>query len=324
MRNFYGLKIILEGDQATYERLQCIKAEYGHDLDWMIIFPGDWHILKNFQEVLLKIYYDAGLSDLAKASGYRPNSIGTQFKRTHRFLLEAWEALYHVFLSDFVKHHAPSNFIDCASEWIRAFPVSRDQNSTSRNLKQMLEDVSENHPCFQTKLMEYITTQTTGNKTWKFWCQFVFQDCYAYVCLRCGRWDLRMAAIKSMAALFTAFDRPNYLKLIPQHIVDVLALPYEILSELTEGGFTLSIRGGRDHNIRIDEAHEMCINKECKEFITRPSADYIRRTAQFLPIRAKAIKKTLKVSCFQNESKRWTLMAFYRLLLLQVNARNLK
>ena len=201
-----------------------------------------------------------------------------------------------------MKHHAPSNFIDCASEWIRAFPVSRDQNSTSRNLKQMLEDVSENHPCFQTKFMEYITTQTTGNKTWKFWCQFVFQDCYAYVCLhlaiRCGRWDLRMAAIKSMAALFTAFDRRNYLKLIPQHIVDVLALPYEILSELTEGGFTSSIRGGRDHNIRIDEAHEMCINKECKEFITRPSADYIRRTAKFLPIRAKAIKKNFESQLF--------------------------
>ena len=28
-----------------------------------------------------------------------------------------------------------------------------------------------------------------------------------------------MAAIKSMAALFTAFDRPNYQKLIPQHPV---------------------------------------------------------------------------------------------------------
>ena len=90
-----------------------------------------------------------------------------------------------------------------------------------------------------------------------------------------------MAAIKSMAALFTAFDRPNYQKLIPQHIVDVLALPYGILSELTKGGFTLSIRGRRGHNIGIDEAHKMCINKECKEFITRPSADYINVQLNF-------------------------------------------
>ena len=48
--------ILLEGDQATYEHLQSIKIEYGNDLSWMIPFPGDWHFLKNFQEVLIKIY----------------------------------------------------------------------------------------------------------------------------------------------------------------------------------------------------------------------------------------------------------------------------
>lgn len=48
-------KKIIEGDQATYERLQSIKREYLQDLSWMIPFPGDWHVLKNFQEVLIKI-----------------------------------------------------------------------------------------------------------------------------------------------------------------------------------------------------------------------------------------------------------------------------
>ena len=38
--------------------------------------------LKNYREVLLKIYLDAGLSDLAKARGYQTNSICTNFKRT--------------------------------------------------------------------------------------------------------------------------------------------------------------------------------------------------------------------------------------------------
>ena len=54
--------IFLEGDQATYERLQSIKREYLQDFSWMIPFPGDWHMLKNYQEVLLKIYFDAGFS----------------------------------------------------------------------------------------------------------------------------------------------------------------------------------------------------------------------------------------------------------------------
>ena len=59
-------------------------------LSWMVPFPGNWHFLKNYQEVLLKIYLDVDLRDLAKASGYQPNSVDSNFKRTHHFLLEAW------------------------------------------------------------------------------------------------------------------------------------------------------------------------------------------------------------------------------------------
>ena len=122
-----------------------------------------------------------------------------------------------------------------------------------------------------------------------------FEDCYAYVCLyiakRSGKWNLRMGAMKSMAALFTAFDRPNYQKLIPQHLLMILE---EVLCHLKKGGFTVSIKGRVGHSVGIDEAHEMCINKECKECITRPSADYINRTAMFLPIRAKAMKNIEK------------------------------
>ena len=41
MRNLYGLIwIILEGDQVTYEGLQCIKADYGHDLRLDDNIPG--------------------------------------------------------------------------------------------------------------------------------------------------------------------------------------------------------------------------------------------------------------------------------------------
>jgi hypothetical protein len=44
--------------------------------------------------------------------------------------------------------------------------------------------------------------------------------------------------------------------------------------------------------IGIDEAHEMCINKECKQYVTRPSAAKMSNTATYLTIRAKAMKKS--------------------------------
>ena len=75
--------LLLEGDQATYDHLQTIKREYGKDLSWMIPFPGDWHFVKNFQDIIMKVYFDAGLSDIAKASGYQTNAIGSNFKRSH-------------------------------------------------------------------------------------------------------------------------------------------------------------------------------------------------------------------------------------------------
>ena len=179
-------------------------------------------------------------------------------------------------------------------EWIKSFPPSRDQNNTLRNLRQMLDDLTEKYPDFLPKFEFFMEEQTSKYQTWHFWSQFIFEDCFAYISLylsmRSGQWDLRMAAIKSMAALFTAFDRPNYQKLIPQHIVDMLTIPDRLLSHLRQGGFTVSIRGRPGHSVGIDEAHEMCVNKDCKEYITRPSDDYMNRTAAFLSVRAKAIK----------------------------------
>lgn len=99
-----------------------------------------------------------------------------------------------------------------------------------------------------------------------------------------------MAAIKSMVALFTAFDRQKYQNLVGQHIVDMAIFPDEVVNQLCNGGFTVSIKGRPFHSIGNDEAHEMCINRECKDYVNRPSAENLTRTAIFLPIRAKALK----------------------------------
>ena len=132
-----------------------------------------------------------------------------------------------------------------------------------------------------------------------------------------------MAAIKSMAAFFTAFDRPNYQKLIPQHIVNILTIPKEILSHLSNGGFTVSITGRPCHSVGIDEAHEMCINKECQEYITRPSADYINHTAMFLPVRAKSMKN-IETQLFQDERLHQLLNQLPQSMLVREKARSLK
>ena len=44
--------------------------EYGSELNWGIVFPGDWHTLKNCQNALIKAHFDAGLKGIAKSPGY--------------------------------------------------------------------------------------------------------------------------------------------------------------------------------------------------------------------------------------------------------------
>ena len=59
--------LVLEGDAKQYE---IVKFEYGDKLSWLIPYPGDWHMLMNYQSALMKPYYDAGLKALASSAGY--------------------------------------------------------------------------------------------------------------------------------------------------------------------------------------------------------------------------------------------------------------
>ena len=81
-----------------------------------------------------------------------------------------------------------------------------------------------------------------------------------YLAIRTSNWKLRISSLKSIAPLFSAFDRPSYQRLLPNHIADVEAYPKEILEALSAGAFTVKLSKSIGHAIALDEAHEMCIN----------------------------------------------------------------
>lgn len=97
-----------------------------------------------------------------------------------------------------------------------------------------------------------------------------------FLSIRSRDWQLRMASMKLiMAPMFTAFDHQMYQKPISDHISDTLIIPEAVLVMFQQGAFMVNISGRPWHSIGIDEAHEMCINKQCKIAILKLTEDYI-------------------------------------------------
>ncbi len=84
--------LLVVGDAKTYDLLQQIRVEHGDHFKWMVPFPGDWHILLNYQKAVMKVYADAGLKKLGEVSQHRSETLTSLIKcsnfcRTHNFLL---------------------------------------------------------------------------------------------------------------------------------------------------------------------------------------------------------------------------------------------
>ena len=107
-----------------------------------------------------------------------------------------------------------------------------------------------------------------------------------FIAIRNGDWVLRIAAIISMAAVFSAFDRPIYQRIIPQHSADMLCFPAPVLQYLKNGEISVYLSEGTGHAAGIDEAHEMKINKDAKLAVVRPSEEMME-ISNFTPFHAK-------------------------------------
>ena len=72
-----------------------------------------------------------------------------------------------------------------------------------------------------------------------------------FLAIQSGDWNLRVASVKFMAAVFTAFDHSNYQKLISQHLADIPTMPAPIIAMFNQGAFVVSITGRPWHSVAI-------------------------------------------------------------------------
>lgn len=107
--------------------------------------------------------------------------------------------------------------------------------------------ICDDESILKKEFVQYLSKLSATDATCQLWVKFILEDCLPYVGLfismRSGNWNLRLASLKQMAALFTAYDRTTYQKLIPRHIAELLRAPPEVLASLQNGGFAVSLTG---------------------------------------------------------------------------------
>ena len=283
--------LVVVGDAKTYQHLQAIKVEYGEKLSWLLPFPGDFHILMNFQPILSKVYFEIGLKQIALACGYKGETLTSlqkcsHFKNTHYFIFEVWEALFLEMFEKFLQEISEAR--DVLSELLALFDPSK--------LPSILQECRKPLKDLNVLFHDFVSSKTGPN--WKFWSEFVQSTCFSYIALFCairsGNWNLRLAGIKSMVPLFSAFDRPTYRRVVPQHLADCILLPSNILEQFKQGGFSVNLTGRSWHSVGLDECHEMLINRDCKQSVVHPTKEFVTRQSLYFPFRSAVLKNVKK------------------------------
>jgi hypothetical protein len=70
--------LVVVTDAKIFPYVHENKKEHAGDFMWLILYPGDFHILLNYQKVIMKVYWDAGLKQLASASGFKGATLSSQ------------------------------------------------------------------------------------------------------------------------------------------------------------------------------------------------------------------------------------------------------
>ena len=230
------------------------------------------------------------MKELATASGYRGETLTSlqkcsHFKKTHNFIIQSWEAIFmHMLQICLASNPRMSALIQ------ELITESRSASSVTVMFHEMRETVCEVYQQFK----GFVHIKAENDPNWKFWDAYVAQNAFSYIALfasiRSGNWNLRLASLKLMAPIFSAFDRPTYRKLLPQHLADCLLLPTIIQDTFVKGGFVVSITGQPWHSVGIDEAHEMLVNRDCKMAVVHSNKEFISRMALYFPYRTKLMR----------------------------------
>eukprot|EP00951_Prasinocladus_malaysianus_P011669 scaffold86497_cov26-Prasinocladus_malaysianus.AAC.1 len=250
--------ILVVGDQQTYALVLQLKRADSQEWEWLHAYPGDWHIMLNGAQNLLRLIWEGGGKDAAAACGLPSMNASGKWRDCHMVILTLWHALSLSVITLFEGRY---------NEQARANAVS----PTVADLKKFIARL-----------------QDTSNKNenlrfWSQWWEVATAYVAQYLAVRCSLWHLRGAALHHIAPLFYALRRYKYEELLAHAITDCVTLPDHFLCPMQDGKYwTVSITGRAGASVAVDEAHEMVVNRYMKEHVDRVDESYLVECAGFI------------------------------------------
>ncbi|CAC5385726.1 unnamed protein product [Mytilus coruscus] len=129
-----------------------------------------------------------------------------------------------------------------------------------------------------------------------------------YIGIRSRNWNLRNVSLKKLACLFYAYDRHNYLRMIPYHLADLQTFPQSVLDHFEAGCFSVSITTKNYYCVALDEAHETCemeINLKNKQAINTFSQTSLASLTYYLSYRAEALHNIKNQLCIEKSDSQY-------------------
>ena len=298
--------LVVVGDAKTYDHLVQLKNDYPEELKWLLPFIGDWHALKNYQLMLMKIYLDVGLREMVHLFHQgilaRVVSEATGFDKTHTFLLQCWEAMYRFELQMFFLNQTNNSLDDMDFSIENGCSIISDylKSASSREINYehvigLMNQFNENLAGLEVEFKNFYNRVCAENKTWQLWHNFIHVDCFIYIqfylSLRTGDWNLRNLCIKHISKIAQVTDSRFYSRLLPQNLTDIHRFPRCVIEHFENGGFVMNILGRKNHSQGLDEGHESCINKDVKAVLNNCSDRSLSKAVTYAPTRANSLRK---------------------------------
>ena len=212
--NVQEKKILLTGDQQTYKLTKDLQANFPLKYNWFYAVPGDWHLLKLMAELIKSIIWDGGFKEMCVACGHKKEV--NQWQDIHIM----FSALHDVLLRN------------CTTKYESKYPIEE------RREKKFWDFVAE------------LAKQTNNDEVSRFWAELLtILNAYMglYFSIRSGNFMLRNACVKQIAPIFFAYSRDKYEELTLTNLQDYMTFPQELLDELMEGKWTVSLKGNPYH-----------------------------------------------------------------------------